>query len=171
MPIILKQKEVLKLSLKDAEAINEALLRFTTEEQPDAALSWACEQVKDSWLASFREAVIQKVEAHCIEDDSVVEATMAVTGKGPWHPIQPFLPELCARRAAAALPSIQHGSRPAPVPSSDAEALMRLETINARVVVTSERVRALRERVRHLLESTTVLPSSAIAPDVVLPAI
>jgi len=99
--ITLKKQETLQLSVQDAEAINEVLLRFTTEEQPDAALTRACEQVKDAWLAAFREAVITKVEQHCVNDDSIVEATMGVNDDGAFG----ALSRACDFQFSAARPS------------------------------------------------------------------
>jgi len=82
--ITIKPKEAFKVTLKDAEAINEVLLRVTTTEQPsDGDLPGACAAAKDAWLAAFREAVIQKFEAHCVDDDALdTSETMAVGGEG-----------------------------------------------------------------------------------------
>mmetsp|Transcript_35742 Transcript_35742/g.80508 ORF Transcript_35742/g.80508 Transcript_35742/m.80508 type:complete len:239 (+) Transcript_35742:236-952(+) len=67
-----------KLSMADAGAINEAFM-LAAQDLASTKLPRNCESVRDEWLTGFREAVMKKVEAHCVEDDSLAQTTVAAS--------------------------------------------------------------------------------------------
>ena len=59
------------VTLSDAEAVSEVVLRFTTDEIPDVDLPPACEQAKKAWLSTFHKNVMRKFREGCVDDSEV----------------------------------------------------------------------------------------------------
>lgn len=69
-PKVSLKRTTAKITFEDAATINEVLLHNTTQQLPQSSsLSRSSERLKNNWLPEFRESIVKKIEAHCVEEE------------------------------------------------------------------------------------------------------